>query len=171
MLAYYLKMPTVFKPSIETGRVSAVSVSILDAAIREALWNKFKGLDAVSLTSTAFFKGTKYCKGMVLSVGQTSLLPDFGEILEICVVDRCISFILQLFTVTFVDHLWCYQLHRRDPAATVVVDPDELNDYIPIAAYLVEGKLLISPRLSCSIEVMVDWECVIYHRELSSLTV
>ncbi|XP_049450794.1 uncharacterized protein LOC125900072 [Epinephelus fuscoguttatus] len=37
MLAYYLEMPTIFKPSIETGRVSVVSVGILDAAVREAL--------------------------------------------------------------------------------------------------------------------------------------
>ena len=146
MLSYYLEMPTVFKPNIETGRVSAVSVAILDAAIREAIWNKFEGLDSVSLTSTAYVKGTKYSKGMVLSVGQTCGLPDFGRVLEICVVDGCISFIMELFAASFLEHLRCYQLARRDPAATVVVDPDDLNDYTPLAAYPVEGKLLISPR-------------------------
>lgn len=123
-----------------------MSVGILDAAIREALWNKFEGLDSVSLTSIAYLKGTKYSKGMVLSVGQTCGLPDFGRVLEICVVDGCISFIMELFTVTFLEHLRCYQLDRRDPAVTVVVDPDDLNDYIPLAAYPVEGKLLVTPR-------------------------
>lgn len=103
MLSYYLEMPTIFKPSIETGRVSVVSVGILDAAIREAIWKKFKGLDSVSLTSIAYVKGTKYSKGMVLSVGQTCGLPDFGRVLEICVVGNCISFIMELFAASFVE--------------------------------------------------------------------
>ncbi|KAL2101492.1 hypothetical protein ACEWY4_003253 [Coilia grayii] len=42
MLSYYLEMPTIFKPNIETGRVSVVPVAILDATIREAIWNKFQ---------------------------------------------------------------------------------------------------------------------------------
>lgn len=146
MLSYYLEMPSVFKPSIETGKVSVVSVCILDATIREAVLNKFSGLDSVSLTSIAYIKGTKYSKGMVLSVGHTCGLPDFGRVLEICVVDGSMLFILELFAVGFVEHLRCYQLSRRDPAATVVVEPDDLNDYTPLAAYSVGGKLLVTPR-------------------------
>lgn len=105
-----------------------LSVGILDAAIREAIWNKFKRLDSVSFTSIADVKGTKYSKGMVLSVGQTCGLPDFGRVLEICVVDGCILFIMELFAATFLEHLRCYQLAKRDPATTVVVDPHDLND-------------------------------------------
>lgn len=146
MLAYYLEMPSVFKPSIKTGRVSVVSVGILDAAIRETIWNKFKGLDSLSLTSTAYLNGTKYSKGMVLSVGHTSVLPDFGRVLQICLVDGRILFIIELFTAGFLGLLRCYQLTKRDPAVTVVVDPDQLNDYIPLATNLVDGKLLITPR-------------------------
>lgn len=145
MLSYYLEMPNIFKPDIETGRVSVVSVGILDVAIREALWNRFKGLDLVSLTSIAYIKGTKYSEGMVLSVGQTCGLPGFVRVLEICVVDGCILFITEL-TVAILVHMRGYQLTRRDPAASVVVDPDDLNDYTPLGAYCVEGKLLITPR-------------------------
>lgn len=123
-----------------------MSVGILDAAIREAIWNKFQGLHSVSLTSIAYLKGTKYSKGMMLSIEQTCGLPDFGRVLEICVVDGCISFIMELFTATFIEHFRCYQLTRRDPAATVVADPDDLNDYIPLATYPIEGKLLVTPR-------------------------
>lgn len=144
--AYYLEMPSVFKPSIKTGRVSVVSVGILDVAIRVAIWNKFKGLDSVSFTSTAYLNGTKYSKGMVLSVGHTSGLLDFGRVLEICLVDGHVFFIIELFTAGFLEHLRCCQLTKKDSAVTVVVNPDQLNDYIPLAAYLVAGKLLITPR-------------------------
>lgn len=145
MLAYYLEMPSVFKPSIETGHVSVVSVDILGAAIRVVIWNKF-GLDTVSLTSTVYLNGTKYSKGMVISVGHTSGLPDFGKVLEICIVDGSILFIIELFTAGFLEHLRCYQLTKKDPAVTVVVQPEQLNDYIPLITYLVDGKLLITPR-------------------------
>lgn len=145
MLAYYLEMPSVFKPSIKTGHVSVVSVDILGAAIRVVIWNKF-GLDTVSLTSTVYLNGTKYSKGMVISVGHTSGLPDFGKVLEICIVDGSILFIIELFTAGFLEHLRCYQLTKKDPAVTVVVQPEQLNDYIPLITYLVDGKLLITPR-------------------------
>lgn len=138
-------MPSVFKPSIETGHVSVVSVDILGAAIRVVIWNKF-GLDTVSLTSTVYLNGTKYSKGMVISVGHTSGLPDFGKVLEICIVDGSILFIIELFTAGFLEHLRCYQLTKKDPAVTVVVQPEQLNDYIPLITYLVDGKLLITPR-------------------------
>lgn len=121
-------------------------MGILDAAIREAISTKFKGLDSVSLSSIAYLNGTKYSKGMVLSLGQTSILQDFGRVLAICAVDGCESFIMELFTAAFLEHLRCYQLVKRDPAVTVVVNPDSLNDHIPFAAYAVEGKLLITPR-------------------------
>lgn len=138
-------MPSVFKPSIKTGHVSVVSVDILGAAIRVVIWNKF-GLDTVSLTSTVYLNGTKYSKGMVISVGHTSGLPDFGKVLEICIVDGSILFIIELFTAGFLEHLRCYQLTKKDPAVTVVVQPEQLNDYIPLITYLVDGKLLITPR-------------------------
>lgn len=83
---------------------------------------------------------------MVISVGHTSGLPDFGKVLEICIVDGSILFIIELFTAGFLEHLRCYQLTKKDPAVTVVVQPEQLNDYIPLITYLVDGKLLITPR-------------------------
>lgn len=146
MLAYHLEMPSVFKPSIKTGQVSVVPVDILDNPVRVAILNKFNSLFSVSLTSVAHVNGTKYSNGMLLSFGHTSGLPDFGRLLEICLVDSRIFFILEMFTSGFLDHLRCYQLIKNDPAVIVVVLPDQLNDYIPLAAYLVNGKLLVTPR-------------------------
>lgn len=92
---------------------------------------------------------------MVLSVEQTNLLSDVREILEIWVIEQCTSFILQ-FTVTFVDNLQCHQPHGRDPIATVVVDPDNLIDYIHNTAYPVEGQLIINAKDTRFIKVMFD---------------
>ena len=69
----------------------------------------------------------------------------FGRVLEICVVDRCISFIMDIMAA-FLENLRCYQLSKRDPAVTVVVELDILSDYIPLAAYPIERKLLITRK-------------------------
>ena len=92
---------------------------------------------------------------MVLSVGQTSGLPDFGTVLEICVVDGWISFIMELFTSAFLEHVKCYQLAKRDPKVTVVVDPHSLNDYTLLQTLLKESCLSLQGR-SCYIKVMFD---------------
>ncbi|KAI4899819.1 hypothetical protein NFI96_005030 [Prochilodus magdalenae] len=80
--------------------------------------------------------------GMEFSVGHTNGRPDVGRVLEICLVDGYMFFIVEMFTAGFLDHLRCYQPTKKDPAVTVVVDPDQLNDYIPLVAYPVDGKLL-----------------------------
>ena len=51
-----------------------------------AILNRFSEVDRVKLTPTVFLTGMQYSKGMILSVGSTSELPDFGRILEICIV-------------------------------------------------------------------------------------
>lgn len=60
-------------------------------------------------------------------------------------VDGRILFIIELL-YGFLEHLRCYQLAKKDPAVTMAVQPEQLNDYIPLVAYLVDGKLLITPR-------------------------
>lgn len=134
MLAYYLEMPSVFKPSIETGNVSIVSVDILDFAIIVAIGNKFKGHCFTHIHCVFTVNGTKYSKGMVVSAGHTSGLPDFERLLEICIVDGHIFFVIELFTAGFLEHLRCYHLTKKDAAVTVTVQPEELNDYIPLVA-------------------------------------
>lgn len=114
ILAYNLEMPSVFRLSIETRMITDLSVGILDVAISGAIRNKFKSLDSVPLTSTAYLNGTKYSQGMVLSVGYISGLPDFGRVLEIFLVDGHVFFITELFTAHFLEHLRCYQLTKKD---------------------------------------------------------
>ena len=147
MLAHYLEMPSIFKPDTETAKVSDVCLEVLDADIRQAILKKFGHVDVVGLTPHVFRNGTKYSKGMILSAGSTSGLPDFGRILEICVVLDCqVCFVIEPFTAYYVEHLWSYHLVKKNPTACLLVKPEDLNDYVPLVSYMLRGCLLVTPK-------------------------
>ncbi len=70
-LAYYLDLPSVFKPDLEVGRVAVVSPDTLEHSVRQAIEHKYGNLDTVFLSTHASIYGTMYSEGMFLSVGQT----------------------------------------------------------------------------------------------------
>lgn len=146
MLAHYLEMPSIFKPETETAKVSDTCIEVLDAAVRQAILNRFGDVDTVGLTPHIFLNGTKYSKGMILSAGSTSGLPDFGRILEICIVsDSQVCFVIEPFTAYYVEHLRSYQLVKKNPEC-LLVKPEDLNDYVPLMSYFIRGCLLVTPK-------------------------
>ena len=147
MLAYYLEMPSIFKPETETAKVTDVCLEFLDGGVRLAILNRFSDVDTVGLTPSIFLNGTQYSKGMILSVGSTSGLPDFGRILEICIVlAGHVCFFIERFTTFYVEHLRSYHLVIKSPAECLLVKPEDLNDYMPLVSYFIQGRLLATPR-------------------------
>lgn len=147
MLAYYFDMPSLFKPPVEVGSVSVVSPVILDNSVKQAIRLKYKDLKSVSLATSVTLHGTKYSEGMFVSVGNTSGLPDFGKILKVLIVGNKASFIIEPFLAWFLEHLRCYELTRKPSTDLLVAEPTELNDYFPLAPYMVQGRLLVSPKV------------------------
>lgn len=115
-------------------------------SLRQAILNRFGDVDTVGLTPHIFLNGTKYSKGMILSAGSTSGLPDFGRILEICIVlDSQVCFVIEPFTAYYVEHLRSYQLVKKNPEC-LLVKPEDLNDYVPLMSYFIRGCLLVTPK-------------------------
>uniref|UniRef100_A0A1A7ZZ25 Uncharacterized protein n=1 Tax=Nothobranchius furzeri TaxID=105023 RepID=A0A1A7ZZ25_NOTFU len=146
MLAYFLDMPSLFKPPVEAVNVSVVSPDILDYTVRKAIKSKYKDILSVSLASSASLHGTKYTEGMFVSLGTTSGLPDFGKILKVLIVADKASFIIEPFSAWFLEHLRCYELTKNPTADLIVAEPEELNNYCPLSPYFLQGRLLVSPK-------------------------
>lgn len=147
MLAHYLAMPSIFRPEKETANVAEMCLKVLDAAVRQAILNRFSNGNTVGLTPHIFLNGTKYSKGMILSVGSTSGLPDFGRILEICIVLAThVCFMIEPFTAYYVQHLQSYHLVKKTPSECLLVKPEDLNDSIPLVSYFIQGRLLVTPK-------------------------
>lgn len=145
-LAYHMGMPDLFKPAVEVGRMSTVSLDILDPSVKDFVRSKFSNVTAVALTKTAFLHGTQYTQGMFLSYGSTGGLPDFGKIIHILIVANNPLFVVEPYTSWYVEHFRCFEVCKNPSAKVLVVQPEELNDYHPLFAYMVQEKLLISPR-------------------------
>lgn len=108
-------------------------LEVSDAAVRQATLNRFGDADTVGLTPHVFLNGTKYSKGMILSAGSTSGLPDFGKILEIYIVLACqVCFVIEPFTAYYVEHLRSYHLVKKNRTECLLVKPEDLNDYVPL---------------------------------------
>ncbi|GAA6072962.1 uncharacterized protein LOC118803580, partial [Tachysurus ichikawai] len=73
---------------------------------------------------------------MFLSVGHTSGLPDFGEIVKMIIVNNKVSFILKLFKAWYIEHLQSYELTSNCTSDLQVVEPQELNGYHPVYPYV-----------------------------------
>lgn len=149
LLAYYLKSSSIFKPALEVTNVESVSLDILEFSIKTAIQRKYNTVEIVRLASTACLHGTTYSEGMFVSFGQTSELPDFGKIKKVVIVEQKASFIVELFTAWYVEHLRCfdkYELCKSQSSHLVVVDPEDLNDYAPLSLYTIQGRNLISPK-------------------------
>lgn len=97
MLAYYMDMPSLFKPTVEVKGVSNVSLDILASSVKQVIEKKCRTLSSVSVATTAYIHGTRYTKGMFVSVGSTSGLTLIFVILSMCCLyATSYSFVLNL---------------------------------------------------------------------------
>lgn len=142
----HLDMTTLFKPRVEVKGASNVSVDMLASSVKQVMKKKFTTLRSVSLATTAYIHGTQYTTGMFVSFGSTSGLPDFCKIVHVLLVCNKPFFVLESFSAWYVEHLRCYELCKRNTAQLMVAEPEELNHYIPLSAYTVRGRLLVSPK-------------------------
>lgn len=91
-----------------TSKVSDVCLEVLDTGVRQAILRRFSDVDRVGLTPSVFLNGTTYSKGMILSAGSTSGLPDFLLAAHVC-------FIIEPFIASFLEHLQSSHLVKKNP--------------------------------------------------------
>ncbi|XP_036419954.1 uncharacterized protein LOC118803580 [Colossoma macropomum] len=145
-LAYYLDLPSLFRPDLEVGHVAVVSPETLEHSIKKAIELKYASITTISLATHACLHGTKYSEGMFLSVGHTSGLPDFGKLVKIIIVSNSVSFIIEPFTAWYIEHLRSYELMKNHASELKIVEPHELNGYHPLYPYIRAGKVMVTPK-------------------------
>ena len=146
MIAYHLDSGILFKPKLYVENVKVVRVSELDPSLKYEIQKKYPHLDSVSLSKTVHLDGTQYAAGMILSSGQCSGLPEFHKIANILVNAEEVAFICKKLSSWYMEHYRSYELVENTCADLLVLDPDVLTDYHPLAAYTVGGKLMVTPR-------------------------
>ena len=146
MMAYHFDGPNLFKPRLYIGNIDTVRTTSLDELLRTAIKRKYPHQDTISLAKDIHFYGTHYVKGMIISAGQCSGLPDFYRILGIVVNLDQVPFVSRKLSSWFLEHYRSYEVVENGYGDIEILDPEVLNDYHPLAAYTVQGKLLVTPR-------------------------
>lgn len=143
MMAYHLDGQKLSKPKLYIGNVDMVQTSSLDETLRTAIKRKYPHQDTVSLAKDIHLYDTQYVKGMIISAGHCSGLPDFYRILSIVVNLDNVSFISRKLSSWFMEH---YELVESIYTDVEIMVPEALNDYHPLTAYTVGGKVLVTPK-------------------------
>ena len=147
MIAYHLHGSKFVQPSLQVTKLSTVDLTILREDIKKVLETKYPGESFVQIANTLCFSGTSYSTGMILAHGSTGGLPDFVELIQIAVVNGKVGFIVKCLNAWYIEHLGSYELENT--RIVKVIEPSELSDVFPMAAYTVAGKRMVT--LKCNI--------------------
>lgn len=142
MVAYHQHGNNPVQPSLHVAKLSVVDVTVLREDIKKALATKFPGESHVQMANAVCYSGTSYSSGMILAHGSTGGLPDFGELIQIAVVKGKPAFILKCLNAWYTEHLKGYELENTK--SVKVVEPSELSDIFPLAAYTVAGRRMVT---------------------------
>lgn len=77
------------------------------------------------------------CDGMILVHGSMSGLPDFAEIIHICIVQKTLCFMVKRLSGWYREHFRSFELTPCTAKETLLVGIDELADVYPLADYFV----------------------------------
>lgn len=135
---------TIVQPSLQVTKLSTVDLTVLREDIKKALEAKFPGDLAVQMANTVRYSGTSCSTGMILAHGSTGGLPDFVELILIVVVNGKIGFIVKCLYAWCIEHLRSYNLENA--RSVKVIEPGELSDIVPMAAYTVAGKRMVTQK-------------------------
>lgn len=141
-MAHQLNDSSCLKPAFCVCHVSEVPLDLLNTDIQKAIRNKFVNSASVQLADTAMCYGTRYTKGMILPYGSTAGLPDFVQIHQIMIVGDTVGFILKTRQAWYNEHLRSYELETT--GHVLVLKQHELYDVMPLAAYTVAGKTMVT---------------------------
>ncbi len=136
-------MPSVFKPNLEVGHLTALPTESLDQGLKVAIQTKHRGTDSVCLATKVFINGTEFAEGMFISKGHTGCLPDFSKIVKILVIFNKAEFIVQPYSSWYLENLRSYELVKNQASELQLVETQEMNGHHPLSGYTVGGRLCV----------------------------
>lgn len=142
-MAYYLSLPSYFKPNVQASRVDSVLVSSLPEIAQDHIKEKTNS-DTIYRTSSVTIDGVDYATGMFVSVKSHGGLPTFSEISDIYLLNNNVYFLCCDFWSWFTEHLRSYELTPLQHLSIHL--QSDLNDTTPLSAYKIEGLLFLTPK-------------------------
>lgn len=93
LIAYHLHSLHPQKAGVEVSSASRVPLEVLKDDISLPIKQMYPDMTEVNMTKSADYRGINYRNRMIVICGFTDGLPEFGEIIRICVVQGTLNFI------------------------------------------------------------------------------
>ncbi len=143
MIAYHISALHL-KTDLEVHHVSVLPEDVMNKEVVSSLRQKNPKINDVHLAKSATIKGISYRIGMLIPYGSTGGLPDFAEILQICIVESSLSFVVRVLCAWYREHFRAYELTTSPNREVALVDLEILADAYPLCAYSVGVKRMVT---------------------------
>lgn len=142
MISYHLK--TTEKRTLDVSDASAVSLDVLRTEVAQVIKEKYPDILEVHIAKSVSCRGLTYRNGMILVHETTSGLPDFGEIVQICIAQKRLCFIMRRLCAWYREHFRAFELTASPTKGIFFVEHSSLADDYPLADYTVGPLRLVT---------------------------
>ncbi len=143
MISYHLKSSHE-KGTLEVSTASSVPLDVLQSEVAQMIKDKYPNVSEVHVAKSVSNKGMNFRNGMILAHDTTSGLPDFGEIVQICIVQETLCFILRRLCGWYREHFRAFELSVSPTREMFFVEHGDLADSYPLADYMVGPLRLVT---------------------------
>lgn len=143
MVGQFMQSSRCDDTSVDVTRIATVPISVLHEDIANAMNQKYPSISAVNLAQTVSSDGIKYTKGMIIVHGTLSGLPNFAEIVQICVLKDGIALIAKKIGSWYNEHYRSFELESPSRDVTLI-ELGELADRYPLSDYKVGGVRMVT---------------------------
>ena len=143
-IAHHLHACSFTRPLLEVTNVSTVHIDVLNKDISNALRQMSSDMDTVGMAKSVTYDGLNYKCGMILIQGSLGGLPEFGEIIQMVILQDKLIFIVKKLIGWYIEHYRAFDLKPSPVEKVDLIEPQELHDTYPLADYKIGGMRLVT---------------------------
>ena len=131
MVGYNMLIPDSETLLLEVANISKVPTDVLNEDYMNTLTQKYSEVTDVNLAHIVTINGNTYKKSMIVVHGSCGGLPEFSEIIQLCIVKDDIHLIYRKLSSWYREHYRSYELHPSRELALVHVNQWQMTKLEP----------------------------------------
>ncbi len=110
MISHSIFSSSCEKNNLKVEQVSTVPLDVLKEEVAISLSQKYPDLTVVNLAHNVYVDGINFRSGMIIVHGFVGGLPDFAEIVQICVLTDGLAFTVKKLSSWYREHYRSFEL-------------------------------------------------------------
>lgn len=143
MLAYHTHASNFKKSSLEVTDVSIMPVDVFSEGVRSKLHQRYPEVTEVHMAKHLSYSGICYSKGMLIVHGSLDGLPKFNEIIQLCIVNENLCFLVRGVCAWYREHYGGFELSASPTREVALIELGDLEDPYPLVEYIVAGLRMV----------------------------